>query len=156
MEIALCKWTVPFLLPFWSSATLEDLLSYLTLFVGELQPVGSSLSNVHFLSRRLPPLLLGDAAGNLQEGHELEGDAGLPPRGAHLGEIQGYDPEVGLPILPKTTAQLSVLWSHYLGHYFTERMGLYFWQQNNTFSVTRSLLSVDLWTCLSQVLHRCR
>lgn len=56
------------------------------------------------LLHRLPSVLLGDAAGNLQEGDELEGDAGVPARGAHLREGQGPHTQVGFspgPFIPR-------------------------------------------------------
>lgn len=58
------------------------------------------------LLHRLPSVLLRDAAGDLQEGDELEGDAGVPARGAHLGKGQGPHTQVGFgpgPFIPCQT-----------------------------------------------------
>lgn len=42
---------------------------------------------------RLPSILLGDASGDLQESHELAGDADLSSGSAYIGEGQRPHPE---------------------------------------------------------------
>lgn len=48
---------------------------------------------------RLPPVLLGDASGDVQESHELAGDADLSSRSAYIGEGQRPHPEARAPVL---------------------------------------------------------
>lgn len=138
LETALCKQYFFFAILFSPLALVQRLAFVLyVLFVGNsslLVPDTPALANVHFLSHRLPTLLFRDAAGNLPEGHELEGDSGLPARGAHLGESQGPDPEVGLPSTP-VPCQLSQL--SQLFHWVITK-----WHPSNTLSELSTHVSV--------------
>lgn len=57
---------------------------------------------------RVPPLLLGDASGDVQESDELERDANFSSRSADIREGQRSDPQARSPVSISLSLSLSL------------------------------------------------
>lgn len=86
---------------------------------------------------RLPTLLLRDAAGDVQEGDELEGNPRLPARSPHLREGQRLDIKVSKDAslfqfshLVDSEWVIQIMWMQYRGLLFVLQVLHWRWEQD--------------------------